>query len=176
MNDLTAQEKLEAIWPEVIGVVITKREGKVNLCPINYQAISTKYETPLTVCIGLDNRGYTLETISQTNEFVYAYPSREQLKQTIYCGTVSGRDTDKLANTDFKFIDSECILPPNLVGAVMNLECKVVHTYNAGDFTIVIGEILKMSSTDKDSLEKIYALGGMKYGGIRELDVMQEGR
>ena len=89
MDDLIIQEKLEAIWPEVIGVVISKRGDKVNLCPINYQAISSKYETPLTVCIGLDNSGYTLETIMQTNEFVYAYPSREQL-QTIYSSYVDG--------------------------------------------------------------------------------------
>lgn len=49
MNDQEIKEKLEAIWPEVIGAVITKQNGTVNLCPINYQAVSTVYEKPLSV-------------------------------------------------------------------------------------------------------------------------------
>jgi flavin reductase (DIM6/NTAB) family NADH-FMN oxidoreductase RutF len=176
MDDKEVREKLEAIWPEVIGAVITKRDDKVNLCPVNYQAVSTVYEKPLSVCLGLDNRGYTLETILKTGEFVYAYPSKPQLKDILYCGTVSGRDADKLQNTALRFTDSEKVAPPNLENAVLNYECKVLHHYNVGEFTIVIGEILKLVRSDKDSLDKIYALGGMRYGAIRGIDVLQEGR
>src|SRR5258706_9522222 len=158
--DDNVKEKLEAIWPEVIGAVITKRDGKVNLCPINYQATSTIYETPLSICIGLGNTGYTLETILKTQQFTYAYPSREQLKDIIYCGTVSGRDIDKLANTSLEFSDSEAIESPLLKDAVLNYECVVRHTYNAGQFTIVIGEIKRVIGSSKNSLDKIYALGG----------------
>lgn len=174
--DQEIKEKLEAIWPEVIGAVITKRDNKVNLTPINYQAVSTVYEKPLSVCLGLDNRNYTLETILETKEFVYAHPSRQQLRQTLYCGTVSGRDTDKLANTDFTFTESELIAPPTLDGAVLNYECKLVHHYNVGEFTIVIGEIVSIKPSDKGNLDKIYALGGMRYGAIKEVQVLQEGR
>jgi flavin reductase (DIM6/NTAB) family NADH-FMN oxidoreductase RutF len=174
--DQEIKEKLEAIWPEVIGAVITKRGDKVNLTPINYQAVSTVYEKPLTVCLGLSNENYTLENILETKEFVYAYPSVEQLKQILYCGTVSGRDTDKLANTDFRFTGSKAVTPPNLEGAVLNYECKLAHYYNAGEFTIVIGEILNINSSEKNSLDKIYALGGMRYGAIKEVTVLQEGR
>ena len=176
MNDQEIKEKLEAIWPEVIGAVITKRDDTVNLCPINYQAVSTVYEKPLSVCIGLDNKNYTLETILQTGEFVYAYPSKSQLKDVLYCGTVSGRDGDKPRQTKLQFSPSEKIAPPNLVDAVLNYECKLLHHYNVGEFTIVIGEILKVVSSDKDNLEKIYALGGMRYGAIKDVEVLQEGR
>lgn len=177
MTNQKVTEKLEAIWPEVIGVVITKNDGKVNLTPINYQAVSSKYETPLSVCIGLDNRNLTLQNILTTKEFVYAYPAKEQLKETLYCGTVSGRDTDKLANTSFTFLDSHKVAPPNLDGAVLNFECKLLHHYNVGEFTIVIGEILRMNGTPgKGNLDKIYALGGFNYGAIKELDVLQVGR
>lgn len=174
--DQEIKEKLEAIWPEVIGVVITKRGDKVNLCPINYQAVSTVYEKPLSVCLGLDNRNYTLETVLETKEFVYAYPSVEQLKQTLQCGTVSGRDQDKLAQTDFRFTASKTVAPPNLEGAVLNYECKLLHHYNVGEFTVVIGEIVNINSSGKGSLDKIYALGGMRYGAIKEIEVLQEGR
>jgi flavin reductase (DIM6/NTAB) family NADH-FMN oxidoreductase RutF len=174
--DQEIKEKLEAIWPEVIGVVITKRGEKVNLTPINYQAVSTVYEKPLSVCLGLSNTNYTLENILETKEFVYAYPSKEQLKQVLYCGTVSGRDTDKLANTDFTLTKSDNVAPPYLDGAVLSYECKLLHHYNVGEFTIVIGEILAIHASDKTSLDKMYALGGMRYGAIKEVETLQEGR
>jgi len=54
--DVAKTEKLlESIFPEVIGAVITVDHSnmRVNLCPVNFQAVSTKYEHPLTVCLGL---------------------------------------------------------------------------------------------------------------------------
>lgn len=174
--DESIKEKLEAIWPEVIGAVITKQDDKINLCPINYQAVSTVYETPLSVCLGLDNRNLTLQTILETKQFVYAYPSKEQIKDILYCGTVSGREIDKLAQTQLSFTDSQKVSPPNLNGAVLNYECKLLHHYNVGEFTIVIGEILQLNKSEKGSLDKLYALGGMRYGAIKELEVLQEGR
>ena len=176
VDDKNVKEKLEAIWPEVIGLVITNAGEKTNVCPVNYQAVSTIYEKPLSVTLGLDNKNLTLETILKTNEFVYAYPSKEQLKDVIYTGTVSGRDVDKLANTNLQFTKSNRVTPPNLADAVLNYECKLLHHYNAGQFTIVIGEILQINSSNKGSLEKIYSLGGRRYGVIKELETLQDGR
>lgn len=176
MEDTIIKEKLEAIWPEVIGAVVTKKGEVINLCPINYQAVSTVYEKPLTVCIGLDNRSYTLETILAMKEFVYAYPSYMQLKDIIYCGTVSGRDIDKIINTDLHFVESKVIGVPQLADAVLNYECKAVHCYDAGEFTIVIGEILEIHTSSYGNLDKIYALGGQKYGTIGGVEVLQHGR
>lgn len=170
------KQKLEAIFPRDIGAVITKRDGRVNLCPINFQAISTTYEQPLSVCIGLDNHSYTLETILKTKEFVYAYPSREQLMPVLWCGTVSGRDQDKLTKVDLKFKPSEVVSPPQLAGAVLNCECRVVHSYNVGEFTIVVAEIKRLVGGDKLASDKIYSLGGQRYGVIKGLDVLQDGR
>ncbi len=131
MVDSHIQEKTEAIFPEVIGLVITHDGSKTNVCPINYQAVSTIYEQPLTVTIGLSNTNYTLETLTRSGEFVYAYPSQFQLKDTLYCGTLSGRTLDKLAQTKFTFSSPISGTTPLLEGAVLNYECRVVHTYNA---------------------------------------------
>jgi flavin reductase (DIM6/NTAB) family NADH-FMN oxidoreductase RutF len=179
-TDQEVRERLENIFPEVIGAVITKRDGTVNVCPINYQAVSTVYERPLTVTIGLSNDGYSLETILQTGEFTYAYPTKDQLKDILYCGTVSGRDGDKLVNTSLAFHQAIDIKPPHLVGAVLNYECRVVHTYNAGDadsFTILIAEIVQIVPTaGKTNLDKIYSFGGHTYGALGTLDILQTGR
>ncbi|HEV7454239.1 MAG TPA: flavin reductase family protein [Candidatus Saccharimonadales bacterium] len=174
------REKMENVFPEVIGAVITKRGDQVNLCPINYQAISTIYEQPLTICIGLSNAGYTLETILETKEFVYAYPAKDQIHDIIYCGTISGRDGDKLAKTSLEFNHALTVAPPHLAGAVLNYECRLVHSYDAGgkdSFTILIAEIQQIVPTaGKNNLDKIYSLGGHNYGAITSADVIQVGR
>jgi flavin reductase (DIM6/NTAB) family NADH-FMN oxidoreductase RutF len=179
-TDQEIREKMESVFPEVIGAVITKRGDQVNLCPINYQAISTVYEKPLTICIGLSNHGYSLETILETKEFVYAYPAKDQLKDILHCGTVSGRGGDKLAGTELTFNQSLSVRPPHLVGAVLNYECRLVHSYNAGgqdSFTILVAEIVQIvPTTGKSNLDKIYSLGGHNYGSISGTDVLQVGR
>ena len=60
----------------------------------------------------------------------------------MYCGTVSGRDVDKFANTDLVPLPADIVRPPLIQGAVVNMECKVVGTLDTGDHTIFVGEIL----------------------------------
>jgi len=180
MDDNTVREKQRTIWPEVIGLVITKDTEKLNVCPVNFQAVSTLYEKPLTVCIGLGNDSHSLKTILETQQFVYAYPSREQIKDTLYCGTVSGKNTDKLEQTSFKFEPSEAVNPPCLTDAVANYECKLVHHHNVGTFTVIIGEIQQIHTYGKAHLDKIYSLGGSEeqhdYGVIETTKSLQSGR
>ena len=175
MSDDEISEQLKAIWPEVIGAVITRHNGKVNLCPVNFQAVSTKYEQPLCVCLGLDNKNLTIQQVLASKEFVYAYPSKEQLKDILYCGTVSGRDVDKLAQTTLTLEPAETVAAPLLADAVLNLECKLVHSYDAGRFTIVIGQIERIVSSERSGLDKIYSVG-MTYGVIEQMRILQEGR
>lgn len=167
---------LAAIWPEVIGAVITSRDTVSNLCPVNYQAVSTAYESPLTVVVGLSNTSYSLQTLLQTHEFTYAYPASDQLQDIIYCGTTSGSQGDKLQHTSLQFSPGVRSSVPWLVGAVLNYECKVVHSYNAGGYTIVVGEALAVHTANQANLKKLYSFGNQQYGTIAAGTVLQRGR
>ncbi|GEM_PF-3421673 len=169
-------EMSESTMPWMIGAVITKSSNKINLCPVTFQTISSRFEKPFSICIGLTNDNYTLETVLKTKEFTYAYPSKEQLKDVLYCGTVSGRDRDKLKNTDFQFSDSQHITLPQLKDAVANYECIVIHTHKLDIFTIVIGEIINGVVSKRDKLDKIYALGEEGYGIIKSIKALEEKR
>ncbi len=173
---MTKGEELESIFPEVIGAVITSRGNIVNLCPINFQAVSTVYENPTTVCIGLSNTSYSLENIQTNKQFIYAYPSESQTEDVIYCGTVSGRDINKLDKTNLKFSESTNIKPPNLEGAIVNFECELVHSYVAGNFTIIVAKVLRINQGSGYNWQKIYSLGGQKYGTIDIKQVIKHGR
>jgi len=176
--DVAKTEKLlESIFPEVIGAVITVDPSnmRVNLCPVNFQAVSTKYEHPLTVCLGLGNNSYTLKNILAHGQFVYAYPSPGQLKDVIYCGTVSGYKSDKLKDTRLQFTESKKVAPPNLQNAVINFECELQHSYIVGNFTLVVGLVKHLEGSPTET-QKIYSLGGTKYGTVVIDKVIQESR
>lgn len=176
MDEKKINKPLELTMPWAIGLVITKRAEKINVCPITFQVISSIYEKPYVVTVGLGNEHYTLETIQKTGEFSFAYPAKQQLADALYCGTVSGHYIDKIPNTKFSFISGQIIRAPHLVGAVANFECKVIHSHRLEVFTIVVGEIVYVEKSNLDKLEKVYALGGQQYGSIREIELMQRGR
>lgn len=177
MNDVNKlKEELNRSMPWTIGLVITKRKNRVNVCPVTFQVVSSVYEKPLVVCIGLSNDHYSLETVALTHEFVYAYPSVDQLKDVLYCGTVSGRTVDKLKNTTFSFTPSRHVASPQLKGAVANFECRVISKHTLETFTIVIGKILTGVISDKQQLDKIYALGNTNYGIIKQTKILKHGR
>jgi flavin reductase (DIM6/NTAB) family NADH-FMN oxidoreductase RutF len=161
------------IMPQAIGLVITGDE-KVNLCPVNWHIVSTKYESPMTVCVGLSHGHYTLEVIEKTEEFVFAYPTRDQLKDTLFCGTVSGRDVDKLKKTSFEFADSQKVSPPLLKEAVLNLECKLDQKIVMGNYTILVGIVEAVHESDKSPLDKIYSLGDQNYGVVSEMQIFSK--
>jgi len=175
MTSNEVEHLLESVFPEVIGAVITLNQNRLDLCPVNFQAVSTKYENPVTVCIGLSNDSKTLKNILKTKQFVYAYPTAGQLKDVIYCGTISGATADKLKNTQLQFTKSKSVAPPNLQAAFINFECNLEHSYVAGDFTIIVGTAVHMIGSEEKG-KKIYSLGGMKYGTITVDTVLQEGR
>ncbi len=170
-------DKLEKIFPLVIGLVVTKNAEKINMCPVNWQVVSTKYELPITVCIGLSHTSYSLDIIKATKEFTFAFPAKSQLEDAIYCGTVSGRTVDKIKHTTFKFEGSKKIQPPHVKDAVMNLECKVRQIIRLETFCIVIGNVVEVKTLEtKGSLDKIYALGKMTYGSIDKITIEKVGR
>lgn len=67
--------------------------------------------------------------------------SGEPSEAALFCGTHSGRDVDKFAMTDLEPVPAKYVRPP-LKGAVVNFECKVVGTADAGDHTVFLGRIL----------------------------------
>ena len=172
--NIELKSKLEK--PEEIGAVITQRKNKVNLCPVNWQVVSSEYKSPMVVCIGLSHGNYSREVILATKEFTYAYPSQEQLKDILYCGTVSGREVNKLKQMALQFLPAKKNKCPILKDAVLNFECTLMQTVEMETFSILIGKIEIIHGSDKSALDKIYALGGMEYGVIEKVKILQTGR
>jgi flavin reductase (DIM6/NTAB) family NADH-FMN oxidoreductase RutF len=72
----------------------------------------------------------------------------ELVKETDYCGTVSGKDTDKVTNCRFNVFYGKLINAPLISECPINLECRVLHILNLGSHEMVVGQIEEVYATD----------------------------
>ena len=78
-------------------------------------------------------------------------PSKNLVRQTILCGSVSGREHRKFVEAELTQIPAAKVKPPLIEECVSNLECKVVASYVCGDHSLFVGEIVA-AHADKDML------------------------
>lgn len=76
-----------------IVLVGTMLKEKPNYIPVGF--ISGVNAKPPIVCIGINRRNITCETILQNKFFSLNFPSSEQVVKVDYCGIVSGNEVDK---------------------------------------------------------------------------------
>jgi len=96
------------------------------------------------------------------------------LKETLFCGRVSGREHDKFKETGLTPLPAKKVKPPIIKECVAHLECKLHNQFTTGDHTIFVGEIVeayadKDASTEGYNLEKaktIFHLGGNEFATL----------
>lgn len=123
---------------------------------------------PSMAAISIGHGQYSHELIMEEREFVLAYPNARMGEAALYCGTHSGRDVDKFANTDLIPIPAKIVKPPLIQGAAVNMECKVVKTLDTGDHTLFVGEIIA-AHEDPDEQEILLNFGARGPSGERLL-------
>ena len=124
-------------------------DGRPNIITLGmYMPISA---SPPLIIIGVSPRRHSHRLIEETKEFVINVPSENLVRQTILCGSVSGREHDKFVETELTPIPAAKVKPPLIKECVSNLECKVAASYVCGDHTLFVGEVLA-AHVDEDML------------------------
>ncbi len=124
----------------VVLATCVSAEGKPNIITLGmYMPISHR---PPLVSIGVSPRRHSHKLIEETREFVINVPSEDLVRETEFCGSVSGRDHDKFNETDLTPVAASKVRPPLIKECVSNLECKVVASYECGDHTLYVGEVV----------------------------------
>ena len=89
----------------------------------------------------LRHRHHTLRGIRQNMTFSVNTPSLDQIKETDYCGIISGRDADKVDVCGFKIFYGTLKSAPMIEQCPLNHECRVLHILNLGSHAFVIGQV-----------------------------------
>lgn len=135
--------KTEGFWkrPErVVLVTSRKTDGAGNIITLGWK-MRTSFAPPM-LAVSIGKNRYSHQLIEKEEEFVLAFPGESLAEDVLFCGTHSGRSTDKFAATSLTPLPASVVRAPLIKECVVNFECRVAGTLETGDHTIFAGEIL----------------------------------
>jgi flavin reductase (DIM6/NTAB) family NADH-FMN oxidoreductase RutF len=134
------------LFPNPTVLIGTLYNGKTNFAPFAWCGI-TGGEPP-AISVGIRHQRHTLKGIYQNNTFSVNVPSVDLIKETDYCGTVSGSQADKAKDCKFKIFYGTLNTAPLIEQCPVNLECEVMHLLNIGIHMLVVGKIVQAHVTE----------------------------
>jgi len=141
--------KKTTFFPMPAALVVSGHASEINIITIAWIGIVSA--TPPSVGISVRKSRHSYDLIQKTGEFTVNIPSASQMKETDYCGIVSGRDHHKFEDTSFTAVLGKQIQTPLIDECPLNMECKVTHQTEVGSHVHIIGEILE-THIDEDKL------------------------
>lgn len=149
---------------ELVIALARDPQGKCNPIALGWM-MNTSFDPPM-IAVSIGKPRYSLEAFRHSRQFVVAFPSADQEKDTMLFGTESGRDCDKLALARSATQPAEKIDCVLLSDAVANFECELVSELDTGDHVIFVGEVV-CSHLNEGPRERLYILGpGHTLGGL----------
>jgi len=129
------------IWPHPTVLVGANVDGKPDFAAVAWAGVAAG--NPPSITIGLQPHRYSLKGIYQNRTFSVNIPSVDLVKETDYCGLVSGADTDKVKDCKFKVFYGKTTSAPLIEQCPINLECEVSHILNLGSHMLVVGKVVE---------------------------------
>jgi flavin reductase (DIM6/NTAB) family NADH-FMN oxidoreductase RutF len=129
------------IWPHPTVLVGANVDGKPDFAAVAWTGVAAS--NPAAVTIALQPHRYSLKGIYENRTFSVNVPSADLVKETDYCGLVSGADTDKVKDCKFKVFYGNLKTAPLIEQCPINLECEVAHILNLGSHTLVVGKVIE---------------------------------
>lgn len=156
------------------AVLITSIDDnkKVNVFTIAWHMPMSK-EPPL-YAIAVSKKRYSRDLIEKSGEFVINFMPFELVDKVDFCGTHSGRTTDKIKETGLT-LEKDILETPYLKESTACFECKIFKHEKIGDHSFFVGKIENILYDDNLfngnilNIEKVspcYYLGGGVYTKI----------
>ena len=145
------KEPTIALYPSAVVLATSSHEGKDNIITLAWVSTAC-LDPPMVACAIRDTR-YSHGLIRNSGEFVINIPSEKIVKETDYCGQVSGRDTDKFSACNFTKVKASKVRAPLIGECPINIECKVREIIHLGTHDLFIGEVVAVN-VDEEILDK----------------------
>ncbi|MFW9903798.1 MAG: flavin reductase family protein [Candidatus Thorarchaeota archaeon] len=97
--------------------------------------------------ITMNQRHHTAIGIKQNNTFSVNVPNTDLMKETDFCGIISGRKYDK--SSLFEVFYGDLKTAPMINECPVNIECKLLQTIELPTHYFFIGEIVNVYSREK---------------------------
>ena len=129
------------VYPTPVFVVGSfDSDGKPNVMTAAWGGICCS--KPPCVNISLRKATYSYGNIMERKAFTLNIPSDEHVKAADYFGLVSGKTTDKFADSGLTAVKSELVDAPYVQEFPVVVECTLFQTIELGLHTLFVGEIV----------------------------------
>jgi flavin reductase (DIM6/NTAB) family NADH-FMN oxidoreductase RutF len=135
------------LWPHPAVLVGTVFDARVDFATYAWAGVAAS--TPPAVAIAIQHHRHTLKGIHENRNFSVNIPSVDMVKETDYCGLVSGSDADKVKDCGFSIFYGNTGGAPMIEQCPINLECEVLHIINMGSHALVIGKVVEVHFTEE---------------------------
>lgn len=110
------------------GILLTtKADNKVNIMTIGWGMVGIEWGKPIFIALVRESR-HTKGLLDANGEFTVNIPYGDLDSKILgYCGTKSGRDTDKIHDLGLTLVEPETIGVPGIRELPLTLECKVLY-------------------------------------------------
>ena len=144
------------------GILATvKADDKVNSITIGWGTIGIEWNKPLFQIYVRECR-HSKSLLDKAGEFTINVPleRNDRTREILaFCGTKSGRDTDKAAELGLTLVDSDKIAAPAIRELPLTLECRVIYSVRQ-DGTKMPAEVMQRYYPDwensKDDVHSVY--------------------
>ena len=157
-------------------LVTANTAGIPNVMTIGWGAIGSIWGRPTFIVLVRPSR-HTFSHLEQVGDFTVNVPPRELAAAVNLCGTVSGRDHDKLKEAGLTVIPGKSVRSPIIAECVVHYECHTLYrgdvgsealvqailddAYPAGDFhRVYFGEIVA-AYADEDAAQRLREPAGV---------------
>lgn len=129
------------LYPMPVVLVGAKVRGKPNFCTVAYCGLVN--DSPPTIGVALERSHYTNEGVRANRTFSVNIPSCRQVRETDYCGTYSGKTTDK--SSLFSVSYGQLGTAPLIDDCPVTLECRLHRRVAVGKgIDLLLGEIVEV--------------------------------
>lgn len=141
-----------ALFKEVMGnyptgvTVVTTVDEKGQPLGLTVNSFASVSIDPLLILWSIDKRVSTYQEFINTEKFAVNILAGDQGD---ICSLFASRGVDRFANCDWKLSGHNL---PVITGAAGVMQCKTYKTVEAGDHTILIGEVIDIQSDNTDPL------------------------
>lgn len=155
----------------IFQVVTADQDGIPNAMPASWCTFSSAEPIMMVVSVAFER--YTHKLLEESNDFVLAFPNKEQKDAIYYCGRNSGKNVDKFEKTNLETTPAAEVATPLIEDSVACFECKKSGSIVSGDHTIFIGEVVATHISERYT-EKIYTTKKWHEKGVEGFKTIAE--
>jgi flavin reductase (DIM6/NTAB) family NADH-FMN oxidoreductase RutF len=134
------------LWPHPAVLVGAVVDGQPDFAAVVWAGVAAS--NPASVSIALQPLRHSLRGIYQNRTFSVNVPSVDLVKETDYCGLVSGKDTDKVKDCGFTVFYGDLKNAPMIEQCPVNMECEAIHFLDLGSHIMVVGKVIQTHFND----------------------------